>query len=351
MLIELGNGARKHAVDGSPAVTRIHVPDSYSLEPGIDVSELRSAMDFKAVRRADGVTRLPDHEALVSVLHPFEGAWQAHSFDDPTWAWSDNAEMNRVLQELHQVGGAPADVHDTHWSFNGSRILAPGVIPAAAPDVNMLVTDVGRALFAANYGGGQAGTLGTATAITATTLTTGAIASVTSNQYAGSRIYTPTAWANIISHTSGTTPVFTVDRWYTYATPGGSAAPTPGSTTTWVIPDGGSVSNWFVGLTSTNITPAHGDTSLSGEVTTNGLGRKIAPYALTSGTSPLTYTLTPVFTYTSSGAVTVFAIGVFNSMVVSDTTDTMAFETSLSSSATVSSNGDQITVTETVTGP
>ena len=211
----------------------------------------------------------------------------------------------------------------------------------------MLVTNVGRVAWANMLGGGQVGSTSTSTATGATSLTNSG-ASWTTNQWAGYRVYCGGVWANIISNTA---TVLTIDQWYAPATPGGSAGSTPGATTVYVIADGGSVSAWFIGITSTNITPAAGDTSLSGELTTNGLGRKIAPFALTSGTSPATYTLTPVFTYSSSGAVTVYALGAFLSNVKSDTTDTMVFETSLSASATVNNSGDQITVTETVTGP
>jgi hypothetical protein len=215
-----------------------------------------------------------------------------------------------------------------------------------------LLTNVGATLVATNIGGGQVGLAGTATATGSTSLTSGSVTSLTANQYAGYRIYTPTAFANIKSHTSGTTPVFTIDQWYTYATPGGSAASTPGSTTTYVIADGGAVSAWFMGITTTNITPAATDTSLSGEATTNGMGRKIAAFTVTSAASgsSITFTVSTTYTYSGSTSTPFYALGLFNSNVKSDATDTMFWETSFSGGAfTVVNSGDTATVSDAIT--
>ena len=64
-----------------------------------------------------------------------------------------------------------------------------------------------------------------------------------------------------------------------------------------------------------------------------------------------TYTRTPVWTANGSDSlpVTIAKMGVFCSMVVSAVL-AMMFETLLSASASLSSVGDQLTVTETVTG-
>jgi hypothetical protein len=412
MLIELGNVGVPEAVslDSRPKVTAIHIPefDDGSTHPDAVYEGGRhpcedhfdragkltavgklvkpgprlggythkaggiSVADFKAHIAEAGLfgqpTRLADHELLQSVI----GAWPHHSGHKPSWVQvtphgdgrpkssHHSAEacldVENFLHELFDTGGArkPGNVEETHWTRFGPPGRGPVAGQVIVPDLNALLTDDGRSLYGTNVGGGQVGTSGTASATSSTSLTSGAITSVLSNQYAGYRLYSPTAWANVKSHTSGTTPVFTVDRWYSYATPGGSAASTPGSTTTFVIADGGAVSAWFVALTTTNITPAHGDHSMTGEITTAGGGliRKIAPFALTSGTSPLTWTLTPVFTAngTDSLPATAYAIGVFNSMVGPDTTLTMFFETLMNASATFSASGDQFTVTETGTG-
>jgi hypothetical protein len=65
----------------------------------------------------------------------------------------------------------------------------------------------------------------------------------------------------------------------------------------------------------------------------------------------MSYTSTAVYTYTGSGATTFYAMGLFNSIVKSDTTDTMLYETLFTGSFTVTNNGDQATVTDTITGP
>lgn len=368
MLVELGNHAHPDGLDDRPKVTTIHIPEGdetglggYSHKPGvISVSDFRNhraeANDYR-----NGITRLPDHEVLLACVN----AWPKESQDRPDWVsvtphliqhsdevCQDVAGFLREFYGLPDSAAKPADVDFTHWNRWG----APGQTEpmASLPDVQLLYTNAGRVVSNINDGGGQVGLTGTATATTATSLTSGAVTSLVANQYAGYRLYAPTAWANILSHTSGTTPVFTIDRWYAYATPGGSAASTPTSTTTYVLADGGAVSSWFVAMTTTNITPAATDTALSGEYTTAGGGciRKIAPYAQTSGTASRTITLTPVYTANGSDTFpsTFFAIGVFNSMVVASTPLCMKFETSLNASATINTSGDQITVTETITG-
>lgn len=152
----------------------------------------------------------------------------------------------------------------------------------------------------------------------------------------------------IISNTSTT---LTVYRWRTPATPSGANATTPGVNAAYVITS--SVAPWsFMGL-SANASPAAGDTALTAEIVTSGGGliRKVCPYAHT--TSATTYTLTPVFTANGSDSlpVTIASIGVFQDV---PSTPTAAagqplFTTSLNATATLTANGDQLTVTETVT--
>jgi hypothetical protein len=364
MLIELGNTAAIRAVDGAPKVTTIHIPEAdetgkggYSHKVGgITVDAFRQHRQ-ESIDLRNGITRLPDHEVLLSVVN----AWPAHSSEKPSWIEVTANELTpkgvaedvwKFLDEFYGTNGAikPIDVEETHWTQHGP----PGRFPSPPP-IEALFTNAGRVLQAHNYGGGQVGYTAAATASSSTSLTNSG-ASWSTNAWAGYRVYAQSStsnmvWANVISNSA---TVLTVDQWYAAATPGGSAGSTPSSTSPFLIADGGSVSAWFVGLNSTNISPAAGDTSLASEVTTSsgGLIRKIAPFSLTSGTSPMTYTLTPVYTANGSDSlpVTIYAIGVFNSMVHSDTTDNMLFETSLNASATLSASGDQLTVTETVTG-
>lgn len=376
MLVELGNTAAPNGLDDRPKVTTIQIPEfdasgagGYTHTPGAI-----SVPDFKAHRQeaADfrsGITRLPDSEILLACVN----AWSSQSAAAPAWvsvrshqeltgeaighAPQVAADVQGFLREFYGLAadaGKPADLEFTHWT----RFGQPGQgepIADPRPDVQMLYTDAGRVISNINDGGGQVGFTAAATASSATSLTDSG-AAWTTNQWAGYRVYAQSStsnmvWANVLSNTA---TVLTVDRWYAAATPGGSAGSTPSSTSPFLIADGGSVSSWFVGLTSTNITPAHGDTSMSGEITTasSGLLRKIAPYAQTSGVASRSITLTPVYTATSSDTfpTTVYAIGVFVSMVVSSTPLCMKFETSLNASATINAIGDQITVTETITG-
>lgn len=371
ILVELGNHDRLNAIDDKPAITYLTIPTGdggLTLAPGLDASDFRTHV--AAAFLSDGPTRLPDHEALLALCSP-SGAWSGHAKRGSTPKWvsatandddgnddpATAAEVVRFARDFWQTDARPSEavIEEMYWRNVGLKSLPPGVGISAALKPEMLFTNVGRVLWANSLGGGQVGATGAGTAATSTSLTTAS--TYTTNQWAGYRVYvysttgTLIVWGNISSNTNAASAsVLTVDRWYSAATPGGSAATTP--TTPWgfIIADGGSVSAWFVGVTTTNITPAATDTSLSGEATTNGMGRKIAPFALTSGTSPASYTLTPVFTFTGSGATTFYAIGVFNSMVVGDATDTMMFETSLNASFTVTTSGDQATITETVSG-
>ena len=101
----------------------------------------------------------------------------------------------------------------------------------------------------------------------------------------------------------------------------------------------------YIGLaTSSGVTPAAGDTTMSGEVTAGTLTRAQAVYAHTNGTN--TYTLTK--TFTSDSSVTVYRIGVFNATSTADSNNTLVFHTTLNATATLVS-GDQLQITETVT--
>jgi hypothetical protein len=106
----------------------------------------------------------------------------------------------------------------------------------------------------------------------------------------------------------------------------------------------------FIGLanSATATTPAVGDTTLAGEITTAGGGliRAQATYAHTAGTN--TSTLTKTFTANGSDSlpVTVSQIGVFNAA----SAGTMAYKTALNATSTLTVSGDNTAITETVTG-
>lgn len=99
----------------------------------------------------------------------------------------------------------------------------------------------------------------------------------------------------------------------------------------------------YMGITTDATAAAAGDTTLTSEETTNGLARAQATFAHTTGTN--TSTLTKTFTYTGASSKVLAKIGIFNA----SSSGTMGIETVMSSTATVTTSGDNVTVTETFT--
>lgn len=95
----------------------------------------------------------------------------------------------------------------------------------------------------------------------------------------------------------------------------------------------------YIALTNTAITPAAGDTTLSGEISSNGLSRAQATYAHTSNAT--TFTLSK--TFTATGTQSAQAGGVFTAASVG----TMCYEDTFTSASLVS--GDTLAVTWTIT--
>lgn len=208
----------------------------------------------------------------------------------------------------------------------------------------MAIQEVGRNLWAEALGSiaGLAGT--TSSAPTATTVTD-STKTWTTNQWAGQEVIVGGVVGTILSNTA---TVLTIARWETPGSRGGATASTP-SSGTYVIDSGNAPATWMA-LTANNTSPTVGgsSTTLSGEITTAGGGliRALATWAHTSGTN--TYTLTNTFTANASDSlpVTLAKIGIFNAQ----NGGRLLFETLLSSTATLSSIGDNVAITETVTG-
>lgn len=203
-----------------------------------------------------------------------------------------------------------------------------------------MLTNAGKDMVADNLGdsAGYTGTAGSAgSAPTATTLTDAGSPGWTTDAWKGHVVVAGSAYGVIQSNTA---TVLTVDKWYQPGSPGGAAATTPSASVTFVIVAGNQSAFW-IALTTNTDAPAAGDTSLTSELSADGLSRKTATYAHTDGTA--TYTLSATWT-SSGGTNTVAKIGVFNS----STGGRMPFTTLISSAPTLIS-GDQLTVTETVT--
>ena len=101
----------------------------------------------------------------------------------------------------------------------------------------------------------------------------------------------------------------------------------------------------YLALSTTSLTIAKGDTTLSGEITTNGLGRVAATYGSYVAPSTLggsaSFQLTN--TFTASGTSTVNSCALFDAISVGH----MFSEINLSSAATLNS-GDTLVLTYTI---
>jgi len=367
MLVELGTPVPKLAPKAQavwdeidpgkhPVITYMRIPDALSFQRGVDTEDWRRHLTG-AVMSNDGVTNYEGGEVLSQLSHPYGPLSLAANLVDGkrfSWAWSDDAEVQRFLSEFHQIPeGRPDFYEETHWRRAGMRTLPPGV-PSTIPDLSALLTNVGVNSIEAMVGGGSPAAASTpplngkGTAAGATTFTTGT--AMTTNAYAQATVYVAdtttgdVVYGNIISNTAA--GVLTVDQWYTA---GGALGTTPVAGfeffIVWASPP------WlYMGITTTNITPATTDTTLSGEATTNGMARKQATFTYTSASAgSAAFTVSTTFTFTGASATTFYAMATFTSAVKSDTTDNMMLETSFSGSFTVTTNGDQATVTDTIT--
>ena len=91
----------------------------------------------------------------------------------------------------------------------------------------------------------------------------------------------------------------------------------------------------YIALSATTVTPAAGDTALSGEITANGFARVLVTptYAAPSAVGG-TYSVTFVKTFTASAAQVVNSLGLLNAATVG----TLFSEIALSSTATLATN-------------
>jgi hypothetical protein len=345
----------------------MRIPDEYTFDRNVNVEEWRAHLS-KAVMRNSGITNFPESEVLNQLTHP-AGMLPVFMRGDPDWVWSDDKDLSRIASEYYQAPISALDENDLslghnpmvdelYWRRgNAGRSIAPGV-PGTLPDLNALLMNVGANQVAAQLTGQSTFLTGKGTAAGTTSVTTNL--TLVTNAWAGAVVYVADTTNNqivygiVISNTNAAgASVVTVDQWYNAATPGGAAATTPAAgfefILTWALPPA-----WFMGITTTNITPAVTDTSLTGEATTNGMSRKIAAATITASTAVTTgppntsSAVSATYTYTGSGATTFYALGLFLSNVKTDTTDTMYWETLFSGSFTVTNNGDQATVTDTI---
>ena len=348
MQVQLGNIAPKNVNHSDPVVSYVTLGHDDTFDPNMDVEAFRAHVE-QAYLYNDGVTNYPGSEALLDIVAP-GAVWAQLSSAKPSWVDSDNADLARVLAAWFGCPlGRPSNTEATHWTHQGP----PGVgvenaSPAleAALGITSLLVNTGNDIVSKSLGGGGIYTSGTRTSTgTGTTSLTDSGASF-STSLVGQIVVAGSVYGVIESATS---TVLTIDRWYNFATPGGAAGSTPGATTAYVVV-AGCAPALFMALSTTNSAPAAGDTTMAGEITTAGGGliRAIATYAHSA--SATTYTLANTFTSngTDSLPATVYRIGVFISMV-NGWANSMMLETTLNASATLTTSGDAITVTDTVT--
>jgi hypothetical protein len=226
--------------------------------------------------------------------------------------------------------GAPGSIEDLGWAHN-------------------LKTTAGmdwlhNAMFGSLAAVGSIGSPATNVTATAVTVTS---TPLTSSAHIGQRIIMPVTnittspvYGNILSNT---TSVLQIDQWWTSADGTGT---TPASTNAFLIAAGMGPAR-FIGLTTDTGGPAVGDTSLTSEITTNGLQRALALYAHTPGatTSTLSKTFTASGTHTA-----VHKAGLFTGGYGASGGGVDVANTNLNADATLAS-GDSIAVTWTWTLP
>jgi len=226
-----------------------------------------------------------------------------------------------------------------------------------------LLTNIGRDVWAGSWGFQGAGTTLASyisSAVGATSITdTGSVMTASNLAtpqlgVAGMRVYAaphtttlPVVWGNAVSNT---TSVVTIDKWWKFAAAAGgsqSNPPVTGTTPTvgdsYVITPGGLSAFDFMAISTDAGAASAADTSLTGEVSTNGGARAFSAYAHSFGGTTLTLTNALSF----SGTLTaVHKGGLFGSL----TGGPLLYETVFSAPGDFTvGNGDTATLTWTLT--
>lgn len=214
-----------------------------------------------------------------------------------------------------------------------------------------------KSLFGYNYAGtaqSANAALVTGSSVSGLTVTLGSAQSVALNTQVILTV-SSTTYVGLCNSATTSSTTLTVDAWYTQGTTTTTNSLTGSGLTVALVAQ--PLPGYYLGLSSATITN-YGQTTEStfSELTASGLGRAKATVAVTSVSTPTgatnttsTITLSNTWTYTGSTAVTVNDIAIFNApYVASRTNDTMLFCTQVASAPTVTTNGDQLVVTETI---
>jgi len=213
-----------------------------------------------------------------------------------------------------------------------------------------------KSLFGYNYLVGQTtnAALVTGSSVSGTVVTLGTGQTLATNTQIILTV-SGTTYVGLVNATTFGGTTVSVDGWYTQGTTTVTSSLTGSALTVALVAQ--PLPAYYLGLSSATITN-YGQTTESTftELTASGLGRAKATVAVTSVSTPTgstnttsTITLSNTWTYTGSSAVTVNDIAVYNApYVASRSNDTMLFCTQVASAPTVTTNGDQLVVTETI---
>lgn len=266
-----------------------------------------------------------------------------HSKVAPAWVHSEHDALAQLTAQHF------AAVHDTDVPVLSAEDLDTLLNPPTPQDGQLppiaggAIQAAGRDLWAQALGD-ISSTSGTATGTAATTLTDTTKA-WTTNQWAGKDVICGGVIGTILSNTA---TVLTVARWETPGSRAGAVAATPAAGT-YVIESGQCPAYWMA-CTANNTAPSIGgaDTTLTGEITVAGSGflRAVPVWAHTTGTNAFTLTITFTATGSDTFPQNINKIGVLNAQ----NGGRLLFETLLSATFTANQAGDNVQVTDTITG-
>lgn len=136
MIVDLGNDHPTRTDGRAPAVTRFTIPDTYTYVAADSAADLAAEVKAEmadALVNRDGITRLPDQEAILIIRDGWRN--EAQGGTSPTWVVSDNPEFAVLVS--HYFGGIPigypADLEDTHYTLAGEPGVAAEERPWALP--------------------------------------------------------------------------------------------------------------------------------------------------------------------------------------------------------------------------
>lgn len=210
---------------------------------------------------------------------------------------------------------------------------------------------------AVNAANAFAVTQNTTCTISSLVVTSAAVTSRATNDAAGLMILVSTnatfgtagtvQYGVVQSNTSGTTPAYTVDAWYTLA---GAAGASANSGLFYVLLPC-APPFWYIALTTSTGAVSAGDTgaALGGtELTADGLGRALVT-TVTRTVGVASTTMAKTFTYTNSTAQAIGRCAITNSITNAKNYAYFIDQVNAGVAATVSANGDTFTPTYTIT--